>query len=396
MIEELERKLNGIYESYGFRRFNMSKFEQYDFYAKNRDYLGAGQIITFNDINGQLLALKPDITLSVIKNNTGENEKVYYNETIYRAQEGAFKEIPQTGVESIGAIDNFEVAEVLSMAVKSLAAISDTYILNLSDAAFMSSLFETMGADEETRKDIAKAFSMKNPARIDTLMREGRVNSYDGKLLKSLMGIYMPLREGIQAANELLAGTASSYAFRGLTRIADLLEEIGAADNIYLDFSLVNNMTYYTGVTFQGYAEGIPFPLLFGGRYDGLPQKLGKDVGAVGFGIYLNRITEALGSGRSLDCDCLLVYQHNDDYQDVTAVADLLRSRGESVRCIRNDQLGRLKKKPRAGRMTRYKNGLLEELSDGRLRSRGRGMAGSSPADAGESAQAPGEEEAGK
>ena len=85
----LEERLNGLYEQYGYRKFRMSKFEDYDLYAQNKDFLKSGHIITFTDVDGALKALKPDITLSIMKNNNGSSEKVYYNENVLPGHWGA-------------------------------------------------------------------------------------------------------------------------------------------------------------------------------------------------------------------------------------------------------------------------------------------------------------------
>ena len=62
--------MRNLFLKSGYRQFKMSKFEEYDFYSKNKDFLVADGVITFNDTNGKLLALKPDVTLSIIKNST--------------------------------------------------------------------------------------------------------------------------------------------------------------------------------------------------------------------------------------------------------------------------------------------------------------------------------------
>ena len=74
----------------------------------------SGHIITFTDVDGALKALKPDITLSIMKNNNGSSEKVYYNENVYRDMGGTFKEILQVGVESVGQLDPYAEAEVIA------------------------------------------------------------------------------------------------------------------------------------------------------------------------------------------------------------------------------------------------------------------------------------------
>ena len=60
--------LRNLYRNHGYRQFKMSKFEEYDLYSKNKDFLVSDGVITFNDTDGKLLALKPDVTLSIIKN----------------------------------------------------------------------------------------------------------------------------------------------------------------------------------------------------------------------------------------------------------------------------------------------------------------------------------------
>ena len=63
--------LRSLYSSFGFKQFRMSKFEEYDLYVKNKDFLVSNEVITFTDGSGKLLALKPDVTLSIIKNSKG-------------------------------------------------------------------------------------------------------------------------------------------------------------------------------------------------------------------------------------------------------------------------------------------------------------------------------------
>ena len=60
-------ELTALYAQYGYREFRMSKFEEYDFYAEYRSFLQEEHILTFHDLSGKLLALKPDITLSIVR-----------------------------------------------------------------------------------------------------------------------------------------------------------------------------------------------------------------------------------------------------------------------------------------------------------------------------------------
>lgn len=67
--EKIIFSLRELYLSKKFSPYRMSKFEEYDLYADNKDFLVSDNVITFNDIGGKLMALKPDVTLSIIKNS---------------------------------------------------------------------------------------------------------------------------------------------------------------------------------------------------------------------------------------------------------------------------------------------------------------------------------------
>lgn len=137
--------LRSLYKKYGYMPFKMSKFEEYELYVRNKDFLISDRIITFNDTNGKLLALKPDVTLSIIKNGDdkpGIKQKVYYNENVYRVSGSThqFKEIMQTGLECIGDIDNYDIFEAVWLAAQSLETISDDFVLEISHLGILTAL----------------------------------------------------------------------------------------------------------------------------------------------------------------------------------------------------------------------------------------------------------------
>ena len=44
--------LRAIYERFGYSRYKMNRFEDYDFYVRNKDFLISDQVITFTDTTG--------------------------------------------------------------------------------------------------------------------------------------------------------------------------------------------------------------------------------------------------------------------------------------------------------------------------------------------------------
>lgn len=70
-----------------------------------------------------------------------------------------------------------------------------------------------------------------------------------------------------------------------MQQLAQLLEMADLADYVAFDFTLSSHMSYYTGMLFEVFAVGSGFLLGNGGRYDGLLEVFGSQVGATGFSI---------------------------------------------------------------------------------------------------------------
>jgi ATP phosphoribosyltransferase regulatory subunit len=120
--EQAVQRLRELYRSYGYIQYKMSKFEPYDLYVHNKSFLVSEDILTFTDADGRLMALKPDVTLSIVKNaKEGAGlQKVYYSENVYRTSPmtRGFREIMQTGLECVGEMDLVAMGEVLSLAAE--------------------------------------------------------------------------------------------------------------------------------------------------------------------------------------------------------------------------------------------------------------------------------------
>lgn len=327
----LETKLGKLFSSYGYKKYKMSKFESYDLYAENRDFLKSSELITFNDRDGKLLALKPDITLSIIKGCEESGAKLYYNETVYRPKDNHFREIQQAGVECIGKIDVSSEAEVLAMAAASLKCISPDYVLSISDSLLLSAVFDDFEINGDDRERITALLTEKNSSGIRDLLQKKNYSENAVKSITKIAEIYLPLTKGISALQRLKGLKSARKTISHLKRVCDILLCYVDEEKIYLDFSTVNSMVYYNGIVFQGAVKGIPFNVLSGGRYDKLPLKMGKRCGAIGFAIYLDEIDNYFTKPKKYDADILLLYGAGADLKKAAVIARRYREKGKSV-----------------------------------------------------------------
>lgn len=348
--EKIIFTLRSLYQKYGYMPYKMSKFEEYDLYLKNKDFLVSDNIITFTDTDGKLMALKPDVTLSIIKNlkdKTDSVQKVYYNENVYRVSKGtqSFKEIMQVGLECIGNIDTYTVYEVLMLGAESLNAISDDFIMDISHLGIVSRVIDSAVNSQDVKTKIIKCIGEKNLSELSAIEKS---ENADLSKVKQLISTYGSLDEVLPFLNTLDCDAEVEQ----IVNIMTALQQNGYKNKIRLDFSIISDMKYYNGFVFKGFINGIPTSVLSGGQYDNLMSKMHRKETAIGFAVYLDMLERLTDEKSKYDVGTVILY---DDTSDINAINDtikLLSANGNTVTVqkavpdkIRYKQLVRLTKR---------------------------------------------------
>ena len=264
-------KVLALYQSYGYLPYKMSRFEDYDLYVRNRDFLLSQRLITFPGEEGQLLALKPDVTLSVVKNAPeapGVVEKVYYQENVYRSPPGGgpIRELPQAGLECVGDLSSYDQAEVLLLAALTLSALPGESVLDISHMGLISQVLTSCRVSARHRPQVLAALERKS---LHGLVGIPCHNKEKLELLISCSGSPEAVLPRLKAQ---LTAPEEAVALSQLERLCRILTDSGATCRIRLDFSVSNQLKYYNGLVFKGYTQGVPASILSGGQYDRLPE----------------------------------------------------------------------------------------------------------------------------
>ncbi len=338
--ERIAMSLRSIYESYGYTPYKMSKFEEYELYSNNIDFLGEGGVLTFTDTNGKLMALKPDVTLSIVKNFKGScgTQKVYYKENVYRrAGRGEnFRELPQSGIECIGDVGNYETSEVLLLAIKSLEATERPFKLEISHMGVLSSLVPDSLSAPNVKDELFNCIKRKNIDGIKDLADRCGIELTDYSPLCEAIALNGNAFEVIESLKKLCTGNGLS-AVSELENAVNFLNDLGYGENIGIDLSILNDMNYYRSLVFQGYVDCIPEGILFGGRYDELVKKMGRNCKAIGFALSLNKL-EVLSRNENPDTiDAVVIYDNNTPAITVFNCCEKLRADGLYVVALPSD-----------------------------------------------------------
>lgn len=329
-------RLRSLYGSYGYAQFRMSRFEEYDLYMQNKSFLVSDQVITFTDSDGKLMALKPDVTLSIVKSSKatpGSVRKVWYDENVYRVAPGTrtFKEIRQLGLECLGDLDAYCISEVLSLAVRSLCSLSPDSTLTVSHLGILSAVLDGLHISPAGRAQLLTCVREKNLHDARTVCASEGADETAAAVLYGLMNCEGAPANAVATLTALLAGTDALPLLDGFAAILATLP----ADRVRVDFSVINDMNYYNGIVFQGFIRGIPTEILSGGQYDLLMKKMGKNAGAIGFAVYLDQLVALLPQTDRYDADVLLLYGDDVPLGRVAETVRGLTEAGQSVTALR-------------------------------------------------------------
>lgn len=335
--EKATLQLRGLYEKYGYQKYKMGKFEEYSLYVNNSDFLAGDKVLTFTDLDGRLLAMKPDVTLSVINNTSATEhtrEKLYYIENVYRENKEShcFKEINQMGLEYLGDVDRYSILEVITLAARSLAEIDEDYLLEISNMDYVLHLLEGMDLSESAYVELLSGIRQKNVTGIRESAERAGLTQQQSDLLCRIPFLYGTMEETLDRAGEMAENDAMKADVETLKNYCESLKNLGYGEKIQLDLSLVNDIDYYNGIIFRGYIRKLPGCVLAGGQYDKAMQLFGKDAGAVGFAIYLDELTKGRMPASEYDVDALLIYDEETPAADVFKAVKNLQKEGLTVR----------------------------------------------------------------
>ena len=283
--------LRGLYRNYGYTQYKMSKFEEYDLYANNKDFLISDRVITFTDTNGKLMALKPDVTLSIIKNIKNRSEsvqKLFYNENVYRISKGnqSYKEIMQVGLECIGDISQEDIRQVVVLAAKSLQGISGNSVLNITNLDLLSQVISAAEQAGVKAAEILKCMEEKNEAGLKKLKLPENILT----VLSALIRTSGAAAQALPTLIKRLDGLWDTSSLQSILQLVGSIQDEEISKMLHVDFSVVSDINYYNGIIFKGFVEGVPSAVLSGGQYDKLMQKMKHSSSAIGFAVYLDML----------------------------------------------------------------------------------------------------------
>ncbi len=295
----VSRRLGDVFFGWGYDRIETPVLERYETYEAVAGDL-EGTAFRLFDGDGRMLALRPDMTVPIARlvstrlEATSGPVRMWYVADVFREHEslrGQPRQFCQAGVELVGAPGAWADAEVVSVLAAALTGSGlSEFTIALGTVGVLRALLEVAAAPADIAARVFEAAHDGNVVAIDALAAQL------GDAGEALRGVVRLRGDSgaIERARELLAPLGCGWTLDALAQMWQLLEVTGVAERCLVDFGVMRDFDYYTGLVFEAYAPGLGAPLAGGGRYDETLGRLGEPRPAAGFAIGLERLLIAL------------------------------------------------------------------------------------------------------
>ncbi|HZG73185.1 MAG TPA: ATP phosphoribosyltransferase regulatory subunit [Chondromyces sp.] len=348
-IYETKQKIKDSIETemktWGYQFIETPALEYYETVGEASAILDQ-QLFKLLDQQGNTLVLRPDMTAPIARVAASKLLKeqiplrLAYSANVYRAQQregGRAAEFEQLGIENIGDGTISADAEAIALLISSLKKIGvENFRLSIGHIRFVSELFtQILGTDE--RASVLQSYLYeKNYVGYREHVKELPLSSIDQQRLLNFLNLNGG-EESLQAAANVIEGEAGKEAIAELDQLWELLKDYGVEQYVKFDLSLVSHMSYYTGILFEVYADGVGYPVGNGGRYNDLLEKFGRPASATGFGLRLDYLIEAVGTQLEKEEGHCILFSKERRKEAIEFAAEL---RGKGIQTVLQDISG--------------------------------------------------------
>jgi ATP phosphoribosyltransferase regulatory subunit len=295
---ELESRLSHVFCSWGYQEV-MTPIVEYAETVGRASAISEDKMFRLIGQERAMLVLRPDQTAPIARmvNSLLQHEelplRLFYHASVFRTQEyaaGRRAELYQSGVELIGESGVKADAELVALAITALQECqTSSFRLVLGHVALLSGLLTSICPSEDQRSQLIYYLNHRDYVGFEALLHQLEDKKGVSDLLKLCRGL-----DKKEYLEPLLSHTSPQVveATKQLIRIWEILEDYGYESYLTIDIRLLGKLDYYTGLYFEGFAEGMGFAILSGGRYDQLYGQFGRSLPATGFAFRMNNLLE--------------------------------------------------------------------------------------------------------
>jgi len=285
---------------YGFEEYLTPLVENADIYrAKSGEDIGGKELVTFTDLGGRELSIRPEMTPSVTRMVTkiyaaSPKPLKYFSIANFmrneKPQRGRNREFWQLNCDTFGSSTLVSDIEILQLAIDIVLEFDppqDSFVLALNSRKLIDGILELSGAQElspESRTNVIRTldkWSKLSPADIDLRLEESGLKDDARAMIKK----FMASRSLEQLVAELPA-LRENAGYQEISLAMNSLNDLGYGDLVEFNPAVIRGFDYYDGLVFEVFDKNPENnrAMFGGGRYNGLANIFGENnFPAVGF-----------------------------------------------------------------------------------------------------------------
>jgi len=286
---------------WGYREITTPSLEYLDVLVRGEGAEAGDRLFKLIDRGGELLALRPEMTTPVARlvatRLRGEPPpfRLSYAGQVFRGREagsGRLREFAQVGCELVGSGTLEADAEIVALAVESLAAAGVAqFSMSLGHVGVLRGMLAGLALPEDDAAAVRTLLYQKDFVGIRGVLDRAHAPAGVVDALLALPTLRGP--DALAEARRLVATPEGQVVLGDLEEVAGMLRAYGVGDAVTLDLSIIRDFDYYTGIVFEAHTTALGVPLLGGGRYDRLLEQFGASYPATGFAVRLDRLLAA-------------------------------------------------------------------------------------------------------
>ncbi|MDD2353783.1 MAG: histidine--tRNA ligase [Patescibacteria group bacterium] len=285
---------------YGFEEYLSPLVESADVYrAKSGEDVGGKELLSFQDLGGRELAIRPEMTPSV----TRMVSKIYHSAAKpikyfsianfmrnERPQRGRNREFWQLNCDIFGSDSRRADLEVMQLALDLVLEFKppkNSFSLALNSRNLLNQMLSLAGADklsEESKMIVVRTLDKWQKIKKEEILirlKETGLKSVGVEIIKKFMD-----SSSLADLAEKIPSLKDSLGFAELDEVLIKLKQLGYQDFVEFNPAIIRGFDYYSGIVFEMFDKhpANNRAMFGGGRYNGLAEIFGeKNFPAVGF-----------------------------------------------------------------------------------------------------------------
>ncbi|WP_098741290.1 ATP phosphoribosyltransferase regulatory subunit [Paenibacillus sp. EZ-K15] len=339
-LRRIEREVLACMDRWGYQQIMTPTMEYYDTVGVASS-TSDQKLFKLLNKRGTTMVLRSDLTAPIarVMSSLLKDEplpvRLSYHANVFRAIEeeaGREAEFFQTGVELVGDDTPEADAEVIALAIESLKAAGvEKFKIAMGHMGYLNGLLqEVLPERTEDQESLKQDLLNRDYVGYRNTIASLRLTETQQDQLEGIL----KLRGGREIAGQALEISSNDLArasIEHLCRVWEVLEAYDVSRHVLFDLTMLGDFSYYTGMTFEGYAAELGSPVASGGRYDKLLQQFGRAVPATGFALKTNRILDGV-QGEEITEELPVLIRYTASYRkEGLAKASELRSQGHTV-----------------------------------------------------------------